>query len=163
MEARQRRGESSVPDRRLGARGVAGLCPEKRLPTPAAGEFSDSPSMPPPSRRSCSLARTLGLSRTTVSDALRNSSRVDPATAARVKHAAREAGYRRNPLAGALMSELRRSRGTTFRGVLAAVDFLEPHRPSYAARYHRELVAGAEARAAELGFKVENSWSARPA
>lgn len=102
-----------------------------------------------------SLARVLGLSRTTVSDALRGSPRVDPATAARVRKAASEAGYRRNPLAGALMSELRRSRGTAFRGVLAAIDFNEPSRPELAARYHRELVAGAETRAAELGFKVE--------
>ena len=101
------------------------------------------------------LARTLGLSRTTVSDALRGSPRVDPETAARVKKAARDAGYRRNPLAGALMSELRRSRGTAFRGVLAAVDFHEPDRPEPFSRYHRELVVGAEARASELGFKVE--------
>lgn len=110
-------------------------------------------SAPAPTLRS--LARTLGLSRTTISDALRGSPRVDPGTAARVKKAAREAGYRRNPLAGALMSELRRSRGTTFRGVLAAVDFTEPDRPDHAARYHHELVAGAEERAIELGFKVE--------
>ncbi|HVS54307.1 MAG TPA: LacI family DNA-binding transcriptional regulator [Opitutaceae bacterium] len=102
-----------------------------------------------------SLAKTLGLSRTTVSDALRGSPRVDPNTASRVRKAAREAGYRRNPLAGALMSELRRSRGTAFRGVLAAIDFNEPDRPDYAARFHRELVVGAETRAVELGFKVE--------
>ena len=66
------------------------------------------------------LARDLGLSRTTVSDALRGSARVDPRTAERVRRAAEAAGYRRNPLAGALMSELRRSRGGEFRGVLAA-------------------------------------------
>lgn len=102
-----------------------------------------------------SLAKVLGLSRTTVSDALRGSPRVDPDTAARVRKAARDAGYRRNPLAGALMSELRRSRGTAFRGVLAAVDFNEPTRPEHAVPYHRELVLGAEARAAALGFKVE--------
>lgn len=110
-------------------------------------------SAPAPTLRS--LAKMLGLSRTTVSDALRGSPRVDPNTASRVKKAAREAGYRRNPLAGALMSELRRSRGTAFRGVLAAVDFKEPDRPNSAARYHRELVIGAETRATELGFKVE--------
>lgn len=102
-----------------------------------------------------SLARSLGLSRTTVSDALRGSPRVDPNTAARVKKAAREAGYRRNPLAGALMSELRRSRGAAFRGVIAAIDFNEPDRPAPAARYHRELMTGAEERASDLGFKVE--------
>ncbi|PTX95658.1 LacI family DNA-binding transcriptional regulator [Opitutus sp. ER46] len=102
-----------------------------------------------------SLARALGLSRTTVSDALRGSPRVDPNTASRVKKAAREAGYRRNPLAGALMSELRRSRGAAFRGVIAAIDFNEPNRPAAAAAYHKELVSGAEERASELGFKVE--------
>lgn len=102
-----------------------------------------------------SLAKDLGLSRTTVSDALRGSPRVDPLTAKRVKEAAERAGYRRNPLAGALMSELRRSRGSAFRGVIAAVDFHEPQRPEAAGRFHRELFAGAEARAAELGFKVE--------
>jgi LacI family transcriptional regulator len=110
-------------------------------------------SAPTPTLRS--LARILGLSRTTVSDALRGSPRVDPATAERVRKAAKEAGYRRNPLAGALMSELRRSRGGAFRGVLAAVDFVEATRPDHAARYHRELITGAETRASELGFKVE--------
>ena len=102
-----------------------------------------------------SLAKTLGLSRTTVSDALRGSPRVDPKTVARVNKAARDAGYRRNPLAGALMSELRRSRGGAFRGVLAAIDFNEPDRPDDAARFHRELITGAQTRAAELGFKIE--------
>lgn len=102
-----------------------------------------------------SIARTLGLSHTTVSDALRGMGRVDPATAARVQQAAREAGYRRNPLAAAVMSELRRSRGATFRGVLAAVDLLEPQRSDPHGVFHGELVEGARARASALGFKVE--------
>ena len=111
--------------------------------------------MPDPAPTLRSLARTLGLSRTTVSDALRGSPRVDPDTATRVRQAAAAAGYRRNPLAGALMSELRRSRGTAFRGVIAAVDFHEPERPEYAARFHAELALGAQTRATELGFKLE--------
>jgi LacI family transcriptional regulator len=101
-----------------------------------------------------SIARTLGLSHTTVSDALRGKGRVDPATAARVQKAAREAGYRRNPLAAAVMSELRRSRGGTFRGVLAAVDLAEPDRAPHGI-FHRELVSGGRERASELGFKLE--------
>ena len=100
------------------------------------------------------LARSLGLSHTTVSDALRGAGRVDPATVRRVLRAAREAGYRRNPLAAAVMSELRRSRGRTFRGVLAAVDVFEPDRAPHGL-FHRELVQGVRARAAELGFKLE--------
>lgn len=101
-----------------------------------------------------SLARALGLSHTTVSDALRGKGRVDPATAERVKKAAREAGYKRNPLAAAVMSELRRSRGGTFRGVLAALDLFEPDRAPHGV-FHKELVAGGRARATELGFKLE--------
>src|ERR1051325_10221340 len=101
-----------------------------------------------------SLARALGLSHTTVSDALRGKGRVDPATVARVQKAARDAGYRRNPLAAAVMSELRRSRGGTFRGVLAAIDPSEPDRAPHGA-FHRELLAGGRTRAMELGFKLE--------
>jgi LacI family transcriptional regulator len=85
---------------------------------------------------------------------LRGKGRVDPSTAARVQKAAREAGYRRNPLAAAVMSELRRSRGSTFRGVLAAVDLAEPDRAPHGV-FHRELVSGGRARAVELGFKLE--------
>jgi DNA-binding LacI/PurR family transcriptional regulator len=101
-----------------------------------------------------SLARDLGLSHTTVSDALRGKGRVDPETVERVKKAARDAGYRRNPLAAAVMSELRRSRGGTFRGVLAALDFAEPGREPHGV-FHRELVQGGRERAVELGFKLE--------
>jgi LacI family transcriptional regulator len=102
-----------------------------------------------------SLARELGLSHTTVSDALRGKGRVDPETVARVQQAARDAGYRRNPLAAAVMSELRRSRGATFRGVLAAVDVLEPQRRDPHGVFHKELIAGGRERATDLGFKLE--------
>ena len=103
-----------------------------------------------------SLARTLGLSHTTVSDALRGKGRIDPATAQRVLWAAREAGYRRSPLASAMMSELRRSQGATFRGVLAAVDVVEPERGDAHGIFHTELIAGGKACAEELGFKLES-------
>jgi len=102
------------------------------------------------------IARSLGLSHTTVSEALRESPRVNPATRARVQKAARVAGYQPNPLAGALMSEMRRARSGAFRGLLAIVDLDGPdNRPASSNRYHRELVRGAVNRAAELGFKAE--------
>jgi DNA-binding LacI/PurR family transcriptional regulator len=102
------------------------------------------------------IARSLGLSHTTVSEALRDSPRVNPATRKRVQKAAKSVGYRPNPLAGALMSEMRRARSGTFRGVLAILDLDGPeNRPPSANRYHRELARGASARAAELGFKAE--------
>jgi len=102
------------------------------------------------------IARTLGLSHTTVSEALRESPRVNAATRRRVQKAAKAVGYRPNPLAGALMSEMRRARSGTFRGLLAILDLDGPEsRPASSNRYHRELVRGAAARAAELGFKAE--------
>jgi LacI family transcriptional regulator len=101
------------------------------------------------------LALELGVSRTTISEALRGSPRVRPATAERIRAAAAAAGYHHNPLAGAIMSELRRSRGELFRGVLAIVGVEEPDRPAYAARFYGELIRGATQRAGELGFKVE--------
>ncbi|AHF94559.1 hypothetical protein OPIT5_20715 [Opitutaceae bacterium TAV5] len=102
------------------------------------------------------FSRLLGLSRTTVSEALRGSPRVKSATARRILEAAREAGYRHNPLAGALMSEMRRSRSGTFRGVIALLDPDGPAgRPPGSARFHGELARGASLRAGELGFKTE--------
>lgn len=111
--------------------------------------------MPTPSLRQ--LAQQLGLSHTTVSEALRGSARVKPSTKAKVMKVAGAMGYKRNPLAGALMSEMRRSRAGTFRGVLAVVDLDGPAgRPAGAVRYHTELAKGAAKRAEELGFKTDS-------
>ena len=102
------------------------------------------------------LARQLNLSHTTVSEALRNNPRVKPDTRKRVLEAASASGYHYNPLAGALMSEMRRSRTVMFRGVIAIVDLDGPeNRAPSSARYHRELVKGATKRANELGFNTE--------
>jgi LacI family transcriptional regulator len=111
--------------------------------------------MPAPHASLRSIARTLGLSHTTVSDALRGTGRVDPATVARVQKAAREAGYQRNPLTATLMSQLRRSRGGTFRGLLAVLSRHEPEQPAPGSKFRHELVLGASTRASELGFMAE--------
>lgn len=111
--------------------------------------------MPNPSPTIRTLASSLGLSRTTVSDALRRSPRVKPETMRRVQLAAAAANYRLNPLAGAVMSEMRRSRGQTFRGALAAIDLDESDRPVPAVRYHEALIHGASRRATELGYKLQ--------
>lgn len=101
------------------------------------------------------LARTLGLSRTTISDALRGSPRVKAETVQRVREAAQAAGYVHNPLTGAVMSQLRRSRGQQFRGVLAALEIVEADRAAHAVRYNEAVLRGVSNRASELGFKME--------
>lgn len=102
------------------------------------------------------LAKSLGLSRTTVSDALRGLSRVNPKTIERVRAAADAAGYERNPLTGEVMSQLRRSNGQMFRGVLAALEIIEEPRAPYVARYNNAVLEGARERANKLGFNVEH-------
>jgi LacI family transcriptional regulator len=101
-----------------------------------------------------SLAAELGLSRATVAEVLRGSRRFSADTIRRVGEAARRAGYRRNPLVGAVMSEVRRSRSGNFRGVVAAIDLNRELRPA-GNRYDRLLLDGAKRRAAEMGFKLE--------
>jgi DNA-binding LacI/PurR family transcriptional regulator len=101
------------------------------------------------------LARTLELSHTTVSDALRNNPRVRRETRERVLKAAKEAGYRYNPLAGALMSEMRRSGTGSFHGVLAVVDLESAEQRLSSSRpYHREVFRGAKEKGLGLGFKT---------
>ena len=109
----------------------------------------------PPTIRS--LARQLRLSVATVSEALRDSERVANATRVRVKRAAEQAGYRANPLLGAALSAVRRSRHQHYRGTLALVDTDEDGKAKLML-FHREIAAGAEARAQELGFHTELFW-----
>lgn len=104
-----------------------------------------------------SLARQLKLSVATVSEALRESPRVKPATRQRVQAAARTAGYRVNPLLGAALSAVRRARHQQFRGTLALVDAADGD-PAHYAVFHREIAVGAEVRAQELGFQTELFW-----
>lgn len=101
------------------------------------------------------LARRLRLSPTTVSEALRGVPRVAPATTARVRTEAARAGYRYNPLAGAVMSQVRRAEVRGFRGALAMIELEEADRPSGAATFHAAAVTGAARRAAELGFTLD--------
>ena len=99
------------------------------------------------------VARKLGLSRTTVSDALRGKGRVSPATIQRVRQCAKAVGYQPNPLVATVLASINRGRGTGYRGALAVVDIHEPsHWPH--GPFPRELIAGAKARAAEMGFSI---------
>jgi LacI family transcriptional regulator len=102
------------------------------------------------------LAREIGVSLATVSDSLRGDPRVNAQTSARVRLAAAELGYVYNPLAGSVMSEIRRSSVSTFRGLTAIVD-LEASwaRPARSAIYHQMLTDGARETAQRLGFKVD--------
>lgn len=102
------------------------------------------------------LAKRVGLSHTTVSDALRNHPRVRRETRERVQREAEALGYRYNPLAGAVMSEIRRGGVETFRGTVAVVDVeSQAEREEGARNYHRAVYGGAKAAAETMGFRTE--------
>lgn len=103
------------------------------------------------------LARVLGLSTATVSEALRDSKVVKPATKLRVLQAAEAAGYRRNPLVGATFSALRTGRHRGFSGTLALVDSAGQTQNGLIP-FHQAVAKGAAERARELGFKSEVFW-----
>ncbi len=107
----------------------------------------------PPTLRS--LARSLGLSHATVSAALNGRGRVRADTARCVHAAAKAAGYHPNPLTSAVMSEVRRSRGSMVRAIIAVVDTTESDRPREMAGYIAEVMRGAEERGSALGFKID--------
>jgi LacI family transcriptional regulator len=96
----------------------------------------------------------LGVSRTTVSDALRGQGRIGSKTVQRVRDAANLAGYRVNPLTSTVLGAIRRGRGPGLHGTIAVVDLREsthwPHGP-----FPREIVTGVRERAAEMGFSIE--------
>jgi len=136
----------------MGMRGTAG---PSRVALVGIAPFRPPCQLPMASPTLRTLARSLGLSHATISAALNQTGRVKAETAERVRRAAAEAGYRANPLTSAVMSGVRQSRASTFRGIMAAVEIAEFNRPADAVRYHAELAAGATERAASLGFRLE--------
>ena len=103
-----------------------------------------------------SLAARLNLSRATVSEALRGSPRVKESTRQRVVEEAGVLGYRLDPVASELMADMRRSRSSAFRGVIALVVPDEESSLSPATRRRQILLRqGAERHALSLGFKLD--------
>lgn len=111
----------------------------------------------PPTLRS--LAEELGLSRQTVSDALRGTGSVASETRKRVGDLAKRRGYRRDPLVAAGMAQMRRRGEHRLKSVIAFVE-TGPMRdmPKRFAAYG-EMFAGASDRATALGYALESFWS----
>lgn len=106
------------------------------------------------------LARAAGVHRSTVSLALRDHPRISKEVRERIQRLAGEMGYRVNPLVAALMQS-RRS-GRKVRDVVLAYVTNHPTRYGWRPQYHDrpDYFPGAEARALELGYKLEHFWLA---
>jgi len=103
------------------------------------------------------VARAAGVSQNTVSLALRGDARLPAETRERVRRIAAKLGYRANPLVAALMAQVRR-KAPVYRSTLAMVVAGVPQSELAAHPSLERALAGAEARAAVRGYRLEKFW-----
>lgn len=104
------------------------------------------------------IAQRAGVSKNTVSLALRNDPQLPLATRRRLQRLARSMGYQKNPVVAQLMAQLRANQKPTFKACLALVNanldpkaFVQhPTIPNY--------VAGCRRKAAQLGYSLDEFW-----
>lgn len=108
------------------------------------------------------LARQLGVSRTTVSLALNHHPRIPAATQQRVRAAAAQLGYRPDPKVARLMAYLRLRRRSPAREVIALINAFSQRTPWRTNTHLRAMRDAILARAAEVGFAVEDFWLGEP-
>ena len=113
---------------------------------------------PEPTPNLLAIATEAGVSRMTVSRALRNARGVDPATREKILEAVKKLGWRPNPMVSAFMSYVRTKRTESEAGVLAYLTN-HPTRDGWRSlegflRFHE----GAAARAASRGYRLEEFW-----
>lgn len=108
------------------------------------------------------VAKAAGVSKNTVSLALRGSPRISDETRHNVEQAARKLGYKLNPTVAHLMAELRQTRSPGFQATLAMINANEnpdaftnhPTIPAY--------VTGCRQRAEQLGYHLDEFWMHEP-
>jgi DNA-binding LacI/PurR family transcriptional regulator len=101
------------------------------------------------------VAAAAGVSRSTVSLALRNSRNIPPTTRSRVYAVAERLGYKTNPLVSALMASLHKRRITQKHTVLAYVSTDPKDAPWRGYGMFIEMHEGASERALEMGYRLE--------
>ncbi|MEI6644652.1 MAG: LacI family DNA-binding transcriptional regulator [bacterium] len=106
------------------------------------------------------IAERVGVSRMTVSQALRDDGRISSTTRERVRAVARELGFEPNPHLSTLMAETARTRHGVSGEVLAFMTS-EPTRDGWK-RYASGIFEASERRAVEYGFRLEPWWIADP-
>jgi LacI family transcriptional regulator len=104
------------------------------------------------------IAAKAGVSRATVSLALRNHASISPETRARIQQIAERLGYRPNPLVSALMSHQRRGKPQrpTHLGLAMVINFSRKQR--WQTFLSEDLLSSASTRAEQLGYHLEEFW-----
>lgn len=104
------------------------------------------------------IAAIAGVSKNTVSLALRGDSQVTDKTRMRIEAIARRKGYRRNPLMAHLMAILRQEQPVNYRCNLALIN---GHKDPHAFTRHHSIpafVEGCNRRAQVHGYRFDNFW-----
>ena len=108
------------------------------------------------------VAREAGVSKNTVSLALRNDPQIPAKTRERIAQIARRMGYRRNPVVGELMARLHAGGSRRFQSTLALVN---ANLDRNAFSDHPTIpvcVKGCRSRAIELGYNLDVFWMHDP-
>jgi LacI family transcriptional regulator len=101
------------------------------------------------------IARRAGVSKMTVSFALRGHPHASTATRERLRLLAAEMGYRPNPLVSANMAQLRAGRRSSYAGTIAFAGAGASPERSTADTQKRRVFVGAQRRAEALGYRIE--------
>lgn len=104
------------------------------------------------------IARAAGVSKNTVSLALRGDPQIPPATRERIERIAHDFGYQKNATMAHLMAELRRTKKPRVQSTLA---LLNANADREAFRRHPTVptyVTGCQRRADQLGYAVDEFW-----
>ena len=104
------------------------------------------------------IAAKARVSHTTVSLALRNDPRILPATRKKIARIASTLGYRRNAVLGDLMAYLRTLKTHPTHSTLGFVTAWPTREGWRQAANHRRFYSGAQLRADELGYALDEFW-----
>lgn len=108
------------------------------------------------------IAAAANVSTMTVSLALRNSQQIGQETKVRVLGIAKKLGYTPDPALSALLAYRAAKKPSKFRGSIAYINHTDQPESHRRIRLHREYFNGAHERATELGFTLEEFWTAEP-
>jgi DNA-binding LacI/PurR family transcriptional regulator len=101
------------------------------------------------------IAESVGVSKMTVSRALREGTSVEPELRLKIQNAARQLGYQPDPRLSQVMSAMRKSRGPRYRETLALVWTHRHSDEKHSSSFFEEILAGATRRAEQLGYKLD--------
>lgn len=108
------------------------------------------------------IAVQAGVSKSTVSMALRNHPRISSKQRQRIQKIAMDMGYRQNALLGQLMHELRHSHQQKFKASLAFVNLSKNENKRKKISTVDDWLKGAEAHAYNLGYSPDHFWIGEP-